>query len=56
VRLTPQETLINALAVGVALGMTGYMDCGVPVGILAGVVGFLVAFAIFDICRRHRGS
>jgi hypothetical protein len=46
--------LINALAVGVALGMTGYMDCGVPVGILVGVVGFLAAFAIFGICVRDR--
>jgi len=54
VRLTLEEVLISALAVGAAFGVTGYLSNGVALGTLLGVGGFLVAFAIFDICRRHR--
>jgi hypothetical protein len=54
VRLTLEEALISALAIGVALGVTEYLFDGVALGILLGVGGFLVSFAIFDICMRAR--
>jgi hypothetical protein len=52
-RLTREEALISALAVGLALSGTGYLSAGVAIGTLLGVVGFLVAFAIFELLMRR---
>jgi hypothetical protein len=53
VRLTQEEALISALAIGTALGVTGYLSDGAALGILLGVVGFLVSFAIFELLMRR---
>jgi hypothetical protein len=54
VRLTQEEAFISALAIGVSLGVTEYLSDGVALGTLLGVAGFLVAFAIFEICVHAR--
>jgi hypothetical protein len=53
VRLTHEEALISALAIGVALGVTKYESDGVALGTLLVVVGFLASFAIFELLKRR---
>jgi hypothetical protein len=56
VHVTRLDALINSLAVGAAVGVTGYLSDGLVVGLLLGALGFLVAFAIFDLLTRDGGD
>jgi hypothetical protein len=53
VRLTHEEALISALAIGLALGVTEYLSHGAALGILVGVGSFLVAIAVFRLVMRR---
>ena len=48
------NAFINSLAVGAAVGTIGYLSFGAIIGILKGVLGFVISFAIFEFVRRIR--
>ena len=47
------DAFINSLAIGMAVGVIGYLAFGMALGILKGVLAFLISFAIFALVRRR---
>ena len=56
VRLTRLDVWINSLAVGVAVGVGGYLSDGLVDATMAGLLGFFVSFAILDWLARNGGG
>jgi hypothetical protein len=47
------DVFIDSLAIGVAAGVIAYLAFGTALGILNGVLAFLISFGIFRLVRRR---
>jgi hypothetical protein len=50
------DVFIDSLAIGVAAGVIGFLAFGPALGILKGILAFLISLGVFRLVRRRKGK